>query len=76
MAQAFGRIQFLCDSSPTLLKMLESGYVDLIFAMAPLTGPGAPQEACEQHAVRALGVAIERAVRLAHGRDGIPGLAD
>lgn len=35
MAQAFGRIQFLCDSSPTLLKMLESGYVDLIFAMAP-----------------------------------------
>ena len=49
---------------------------DLIFAMAPLAGPSAPQEACEQHAVRALGDAIERAVRLAHGRDGIPGLAD
>lgn len=34
-AQEFGRIQFVCESAPNLLKLLESGYVDLIFAVAP-----------------------------------------
>lgn len=34
-AQEFGRIQFVCESAPKLLKLLESGYVDLIFAVAP-----------------------------------------
>jgi DNA-binding transcriptional LysR family regulator len=34
-AQEFGQIQFVCESAPNLLKLLESGYVDLIFAVAP-----------------------------------------
>jgi L-aminopeptidase/D-esterase-like protein len=51
---------------------------DVIFALAPARGTieGAPMIQIESLAVLALEEAIERAVRLARGRDGIPGLAD
>lgn len=49
---------------------------DVVFALSPLTGPRAPLLQCEACATAALERAIERAVRLAHGRDGVPGLAD
>jgi L-aminopeptidase/D-esterase-like protein len=49
---------------------------DVLFAVAPLEGPAAPLIHVEVLAVRALEMAIERAVRTARGRDGIPGLAD
>jgi L-aminopeptidase/D-esterase-like protein len=53
---------------------------DVVFALAPMSGPavaipGRLME-LESLAVAALERAIERAVRLARGRDGIPGLAD
>lgn len=49
---------------------------DVVFAVAPLEGaPASPLQA-EALVTAALEVAIERAVRLARGRDGIPGLAD
>ncbi|MGH7633559.1 MAG: P1 family peptidase, partial [Gemmatimonadaceae bacterium] len=49
---------------------------DVIFATAPLEGVTAPPLQVETLAVRVLSDAIERAVRFARGRDGIPGLAD
>jgi L-aminopeptidase/D-esterase-like protein len=49
---------------------------DVIFAVCPLEGPTVPALQVEGLAVAALEDAIERAVRLAVGRDGIPGLAD
>lgn len=49
---------------------------DVIFATAPLAGVTAPPLQVETLAVRVLSLAIERAVRCARGRDGIPGLAD
>lgn len=53
---------------------------DIIFALAPADAPPAISAAgtmdVESLAVAALEGAIERAVRLARGRDGIPGLAD
>jgi L-aminopeptidase/D-esterase-like protein len=49
---------------------------DVIFSIAPLDGPAAPPIQVEVLAVRALAMAIERAVRTARGRDGVPGLAD
>jgi L-aminopeptidase/D-esterase-like protein len=51
---------------------------DTVFAVAPLerTRSSAPLGVIEALAVSALGNAIERAVRTAVGRDGIPGLAD
>jgi L-aminopeptidase/D-esterase-like protein len=49
---------------------------DVIFAICPLDGPSAPSPQVEGLAVAALEQAVERAVRLAAGRDGIPGLAD
>ena len=49
---------------------------DVIFAVCPLEGPSAPTPQVEGLAVQALEEAVERAVRLAVGRDGIPGLAD
>jgi L-aminopeptidase/D-esterase-like protein len=49
---------------------------DVIFAICPLDGASAPPPQVEGLAVAALERAIERAVRLAVGRDGIPGLAD
>ncbi|MBX3133945.1 MAG: P1 family peptidase [Gemmatimonadaceae bacterium] len=48
---------------------------DIVFALAPMDGPAAPQDLGERLARQALEAAIERAVRLAHSRDGIPGLA-
>ena len=48
---------------------------DVIFAVCPVEGPTAPALQVEGLAVAALEQAIERAVRLAVGRDGIPGLA-
>jgi L-aminopeptidase/D-esterase-like protein len=49
---------------------------DIIFALAPLDGePGDPVAAGVLASI-ALEEAIERAVRLARGRDGVPGLAD
>jgi L-aminopeptidase/D-esterase-like protein len=48
---------------------------DVIFAVCPLDGPPAPPPQVEGLAVTALENAVERAVRLAIGRDGIPGLA-
>ncbi len=49
---------------------------DVIFALAPLTGAAADPVRAEMLAVAALEQAIERAVRTAAGRDGVPGLAD
>jgi L-aminopeptidase/D-esterase-like protein len=52
---------------------------DVIFALAPAADPvslGPKATALEALAVAALERAIERAVRTARGRDGIPGLAD
>jgi L-aminopeptidase/D-esterase-like protein len=49
---------------------------DVIFAICPLEGPVAPAPQVEGLAVTALEEAVERAVRLAVGRDGIPGMAD
>ena len=49
---------------------------DIIFAVCPADGPAAPPPQVEGIAVAALEEAVERAVRLAVGRDGIPGLAD
>jgi L-aminopeptidase/D-esterase-like protein len=54
---------------------------DVVFAVCPVgaagaAGVSAPHLALELLAVDALEQAIERAVRTARGRDGIPGLAD
>ncbi len=49
---------------------------DVLFALAPLTGAAADPVRAEMLAVAALERAIERAVRTATGRDGVPGLAD
>lgn len=49
---------------------------DIVFALCPMDGPRAPLAQAESLAVAALEEAIERAVRLARGRDGVPGLAD
>lgn len=48
---------------------------DIVFAIARMEGRAAPLAQAEALATRALEEAIERAVRLARGRDGIPGLA-
>ena len=34
-AHGAGRVQFVCDSAPSFAKRLASGYVDLVFAVAP-----------------------------------------
>lgn len=49
---------------------------DVIFGVCPCDGPAAPSTQVEGLAVLALEQAVERAVRFAVGRDGIPGLAD
>ena len=49
---------------------------DVMFATAPLDGLDASALQVEVLGVAALEGAIERAVRMARGRDGIPGLAD
>lgn len=49
---------------------------DIVFALSPMEGPRAPLAQAEMLAVAALEAAIERAVRAARGRDGVPGLAD
>jgi L-aminopeptidase/D-esterase-like protein len=51
---------------------------DVVFAVSPENGARGPVDALviETLAVEALEEAIERAVRFARGRDGIPGLAD
>lgn len=49
---------------------------DIIFTLAPMDGPKATLAAGERVAKLAVEEAIERAVRLAQGRDGVPGLAD
>lgn len=49
---------------------------DVIFAACPLTGADALMPVVEALAVAAMEEAIERSVRLAKGRDGIPGLGD
>lgn len=49
---------------------------DIIFALAPMDGPKGSLPQAEQLAITALEQAVERAVRLAVGRDGVPGLAD
>jgi L-aminopeptidase/D-esterase-like protein len=49
---------------------------DVVFALSPLEGPRVSLVQGEMLAAAALEQAIERAVRLARGRDGIPGLAD
>lgn len=49
---------------------------DIVFALCPHVGPTGHQLRVEALAVRVLETAIERAVRLARGRDGVPGLAD
>jgi len=49
---------------------------DVVFALSPHEGREAQPAQAEALATRALERAIERAVRLARGRDGIPGIAD
>jgi L-aminopeptidase/D-esterase-like protein len=49
---------------------------DVVFATSPSNGLAAAPLQVEVLAVAALEGAIERAVRMARGRDGIPGLAD
>ena len=49
---------------------------DVIFALGPLEGASADPVRAEMLAVAALEQAIERSVRSAVGRDGVPGLAD
>jgi len=49
---------------------------DVIFALSQVDGAAADPVRAEMLAVAALEQAIERAVRLARGRDGVPGLAD
>lgn len=49
---------------------------DIVFALAPLDGEPGDPVAAGVLAAAALEEAIERAVRLARGREGIPGLAD
>ena len=49
---------------------------DVIFSLGPVSGPAGNPIQVETLAVAALERAIERAVRTARGRDGIPGLAD
>lgn len=49
---------------------------DVVFALAPLAGESADAVTAGVVATAALEQAIERAVRTARGRDGIPGLAD
>ncbi|HWE40961.1 MAG TPA: P1 family peptidase [Gemmatimonadaceae bacterium] len=49
---------------------------DIVFALSPLDGEPGDPVAAGVLAACALEEAIERAVRLARGRDGIPGLAD
>lgn len=49
---------------------------DIIFALSPLDGTATDSMTASVLASAALERAIERAVRLARGRDGIPGLAD
>lgn len=49
---------------------------DIVFAVAPMEGPAVALPQAERLAAQALERAIERAVRLARGRDGVPGLAD
>lgn len=49
---------------------------DIIFTLAPMDGRHAALEVGKRVAREAVEAAIERAVRLAKGRDGIPGLAD
>ena len=49
---------------------------DVVFALAPLEGRAAPAVQLEMLATEALEGAIERGVRTARGRAGIPGLAD
>ncbi len=49
---------------------------DVIFALSPMEGRRAPLAQGEMLAVAALEEAIERGVRLATGRDAIPGCAD
>jgi L-aminopeptidase/D-esterase-like protein len=49
---------------------------DIVFALSPVEGVRAPLAQAEMLVVAALEDAIERAVRLAKGRDGVPGLAD
>jgi L-aminopeptidase/D-esterase-like protein len=49
---------------------------DIVFALCPPTGERGALMPLEVNAVGALEEAIERGVRLAKGRDGIPGIAD
>jgi L-aminopeptidase/D-esterase-like protein len=49
---------------------------DVVFVIGPCTGDTAPLPVVEALAIAALEQAIERAVRLARGRDGFPGLGD
>ncbi len=49
---------------------------DLVFALCPMEGPAGQLMPIEVMAVSALEEAIERGVRTAVGRDGVPGLAD
>ena len=49
---------------------------DTMFALGPMEGITASLVAVEVLAVQAMEMAVERSVRLARGRDGVPGLAD
>ncbi len=70
------------SANPTTCRFVSSRRVRrsvtsrMIFALAPMEGAPADPVRVEMLAVSALEQAIERAVRTAAGRDGVPGLAD
>ncbi len=79
---AFSRLELQAIArsagSGLLARITPAGTIsdgDVVFALAPMGGAKASIAQGEQLARQALEQAIERAVRLAAGRDGVPGLA-
>lgn len=81
--RAFTRLQLkeIADAAGAemLLRITPAGTLsdgDIVFALSPMEGASASVDEALLVAKRALSEAIERAVRHAVGRDGVPGLAD
>lgn len=81
--RAFTRVQLkeIADAvgAELLVRITPAGTLsdgDIVFTLAPMDGPTADVVEAIRVAKLAVSEAIERAVRLATGRDGIPGLAD
>jgi len=81
--RAFTRLQLkeIADAAGAemLLRITPAGTLsdgDIVFTLSPMDGATASVDEAMLVAKRALSEAIERAVRHAVGRDGVPGLAD